>query len=619
MWRRKRTRIGLLPFVLIVTGLLTGTGGCGGPLQSGGGSIEPDVVAGGAGVGSVAPRSVDPTPRSVDPTLFFFTDVTEQCGIRFSRVVTETSRYFMPDVMGSGCALFDFDSDGDLDIYLIQSGPNPASDPYHSGVAESRNRLYRQDVGGIFTDATDESGLGDTGYGMGVAVGDVDNDGHPDLYLTNFGPDRLYRNNRNGTFSEISQSAGIGSPGWGTSASFFDYNRDGWLDLFVVNYVDYNPSQKCTNLDNSGPEYCSPVHYSGGVDRLFRNNGVLDDGAVTFTDVTVEAGIATAAGAGLGIVSADFTGDGYPDVYVANDLGPNFLWINQRDGTFSDEGIERGCAVNGLGEPEASMGIAVGDSEGDGDLDLFVTDLRYEANTLYLNQGRGYFEDATARSGLGPDSVPFTAFGTVWMDLENDGDLDLPIANGRVFRDRVLAGADLGAFWNDYAEPNQLYLNDGKGSYREMTAAAGDFAALPNVARGLATGDLDHDGDLDIVLTAAAGSARVYRNDAPDKGHWLLVRAVDPRLRRDAIGAEVYLDSVSGSQLRVVQSCSSYLSSHDVRCHFGLGTSAEYARITVQWPDGLREEFPGGAADRVMVLSRGSGATIPSVLPGSGG
>ncbi|MEX1228825.1 MAG: CRTAC1 family protein [Planctomycetaceae bacterium] len=547
----------------------------------------------------------------------FFVDVTAELGVDFARNVARPGDFFFPDVMGSGLAIFDYDNDGDLDLYFIQSGPPPGvtSDSSTGQAIDARNRLFRQEPDGAFRDATDESGLGDDGYGMGVAIGDLDNDGDLDVYVTNYGPDRLYQNNGDGTFTDIIAASGINNPRWGTSASFFDYDRDGWLDLFVVNYVDYNTSQSCTSLSRTGDDFCSPIHFPKTADRLFHNNGPQKEGQVTFTDVTVASGIASELGAGLGIVCADFTEDRYPDVYVANDLGPNFLWVNQQDGTFANEAVERGCAFNALGAPEASMGIALGDCDGDGDFDLFVTDLYYEANTLYLNQGQGYFEDATARSGLGPPSVPFTGFGTAWADLDNDGDLDAPVANRRVYRGELLPNAKLDPFWNDYAEANQLFMNDGAGAFEDRSAAAGDFTAEPNVARGLAIADLDSDGGVDVAIGNGAGKSRIYRNEIPGRGHWLSVRAVDPELKRDAIGAEIRVETSDKTLLQIVQPASSYLSSHDVRCHFGLGASLNYERIEVRWPDGLVEEFPGGEGDRNMAVTRGSGAAIDAPRP----
>lgn len=545
----------------------------------------------------------------------FFQDVTDDLGIDFSRVVHQPADFFMPDVMGSGLAVFDYDNDGRLDLYFIQSGAPPGTASTSETTIDSRNRLFRRTSDGSYRDVTDESGLGDRGYGMGAAVADIDNDGDLDIYVTNYGGDRLYANNGDGTFSDVTSAAGINNPRWGTSVSFFDYNRDGWLDIFVVNYVDYNTSQYCTSLSRTGDDFCSPVHFPKTADRLYRNNGPGPDGNVTFTDVTVESGIAAEQGAGLGIVCADFSEDGFPDVYVANDLGPNFLWINQRDGTFINEAVERGCAFNALGVSEASMGIACGNIDGDGDFDLLVTDLYYEANTLYVNQGQGYFEDATSRSGLSPSSVTFTGFGVVFVDLDNDGDLDAPVANGRVYRGEPSSQAKIDPFWNDYAEINLLSFNDGAGYFDDTTALAGDFTSTPNVARGLAMADLDDDGGVDLVVSGAVGPAKIFRNEVAGRGNWLRVRAIDPRYNRDALGAEIRVETDDVPLLQLVQPCSSYLSSNDSRCHFGLRKASGYRRMEIRWPDGLVEEFPGGEGNRDVTVYRGLGREMIETKP----
>ena len=380
-----------------------------------------------------------------------FSEITDIVQLSFVHDPGADGSFFMPEIMGSGGAFFDYDNDTDLDIYLIQAGSH--SNP-GSGEALP-NRLYRQEADGTFADVTAVVGLDDTGYGMGVAVGDIDNDGWRDVYLTNYGLDALYRNEGGERFTNITSRAGISGDEWSASACFCDYDQDGYLDLYVTHYLNYDPKKECIKLDgNRG--YCAPTVFPGASDTLYHNKG---DG--TFTDVSLQAGIRAAAEPGLGVICADFNEDGLPDFYVANDGGANLLWINQGRGTFKDEAFLSGVGLNALGRTEAGMGLAVGDAEGDGDLDLFVSHITNETNTLYRNDGHMNFEDATAASGLAALSLPTTGFGTAFLDFDHDGDLDLAVANGRVERHTPVRGARLSPYWNPYAEPNHLLDNDG--------------------------------------------------------------------------------------------------------------------------------------------------------------
>jgi hypothetical protein len=540
-------------------------------------------------------------------------DITREAGLTFENSAVDAGGpYFMPRQVGSGAALLDFDDDGDLDIYLIQNaGPDPSR----------TNRLFRQDADGKYSDVTVGSGLDVAGYGMGVAAGDVNNDGHVDVLVSEYGAVRMFLNQGVGAspqFVDITQQAGLDNPMWGTSTCFVDYDRDGWLDLVLVNYVNYDPSRWCA--DGSGrQEFCGPDAFPGRVSKLFHNLGPADKegaetgGLVRFADVTIESGLAAHPGPGLGVFCADFDGDRWPDIFVANDGKPNHLFINQRDGTFKEEAATRGIAYNLMGKSEADMGVAMGDVDGDGNFDIFVTHLSVETHTLWLQGPRGMFQDRTATTGLATMAWRATGFGTVMADFDNDGALDIAIANGRVTRasnPNTTAVADLDDFWIPYAERDQLLMNDGQGRFDDVSQANAAFSSQATVSRGLACGDIDGDGGVDLLVTRIAGPAGLYRNVAPGRGHWLMVRAIDPALRRDAYGAEVHVSSGQRRWMRWINPGYSYLCSNDPRAHFGLGTASQVDTIEVVWPDGTMESYPGGAVDRLVVLRRGDGQAV---------
>jgi hypothetical protein len=500
--------------------------------------------------------------------------------------------------MGSGVGLLDFDGDGNLDLYFVNAGDPP--------VGSRGNRLFRQEPDGRFSDVTETSGSGDTGYGMGVAVGDVDNDGDVDLYLSNYGEDRLLRNRGDGTFADATAAAGIKVGGWSSSAAFFDYDLDGFLDLYVTRYVLFDPEIDCH--DPAGrPEFCGPKEFPPARDVLLHNNG---DG--TFTDVSRESGIGSVAAASLGVVCEDWNGDRLPDVFVANDAYANHLWINRGDGTFSDDAMLMGVAYNAQGEPEAGMGVIADDLDGDTLPDLFLTHLRFETNTHYRNLGStAGFRDVTGETGLGPSSRAFTGFGTVALDVELDGDLDLAVVNGRVNRSDPAPEARVGPPWNMYAEPNLFYVRNLAGVFESTVDPVRELVEPVEVSRGLAVGDLDNDGDMDLVVTNTEGAARLLRNDVPRAGRWLLVHAIDPRLGRDAIGAHVTLTVGDRRMARTIRRAYSYLSSSDVRAHFGLGDVDRVDRIEVLWPDGRSESYSNPSIDQELRLVRGTGTEIP--------
>jgi hypothetical protein len=451
-----------------------------------------------------------------------------------------------------------------------------------------------------FTDVTERAGLGGpTAYGMGVAVADYDNDGYPDLYVTNFGPNVLYHNNGNGTFTDVTSKAGVDDERWSTSAAFFDYDRDGYLDLIVVNYIDFTitGNKPCTDAVGAR-DYCAPASYRPLPPRLFHNNR---NG--TFTDVTESAGLFRAFGRGLGVACADFNGDGWLDIYVANDSDANQLWINQGNGTFVDRGVISGTAYNLEGAPEGSMGVAAGDFDNDGDEDIFVTNLRNETHALYVNRGKGDFDDMRRESGLAALTAPFTGFGTGWIDYDNDGNLDLFIANGAVSIVEALRGEPY-----PYHERNQLFHNDGSGRFREVSGEAGPALALSEVSRGVAVGDVDNDGRVDILVSNNDGPTRLLLNDDASARHWLSVRLEGVQDNRMGLGALVGLVRKGQPTLwRRAHTDGSYLSASDARVHFGLGGSPSIDAVVVRWPGGLRESWSDVRADRIVTLRQRSG------------
>ena len=540
------------------------------------------------------PPDEPPLPPQGPP---WFVDVTEAVGLDFVHDAGPVGTYFMPQQVGSGAALFDFNRDGKLDILLLQNG-GPQS--------QSTNRLYRQNDDGTFQDVSADSGLDINGFNMGVAIGDVNNDGWPDVLITQYAGVKLFLNRGNGTFADVTKAAGLSNPAWGTSAAFLDYNRDGWLDLVIVNYVDYDPTWPCTGPSGQ-PDYCAPKTFKGRVTRLFRNCGAA--AGVRFEDVTESSGLSRLAGPGLGVLCADLDGDGWPDILVANDGAPNRLWINGHDGTFAEQAVQRGLATNERGAAQANMGIAYGDLDGDGLLDVFITHLAEETHTLWRQGPRGLFLDRTGASGILQSHWRGTGFGTVLGDFDNDGHLDLAIANGAVFAMAQTTDHSLGPFWSRYGQRNQVFANDGHGRFRDISLANAPFCGKPNVARGLACGDVDRDGGLDLLVTAIGGPARLYRNVAA-RGHWLSIRAVEPAHERDALGSTVEVWAGDRHWVRWLHSAESYLCSSEPRAHVGLGTVTAVDRIEITWPDGSREVFPGCAADQRIELRKGQGKKV---------
>ena len=537
-----------------------------------------------------------PTEHSTAPTSALFTEITDEVGLGQTDFAWPDGTYFLPEIMGPGVGLVDYDGDGDLDILQPRVPPPGRRD------APAPNRLYRQEADGTFVDVTVEAGLGHPGFGQGLAVGDMDGNGHPDVYFANYGRDALYFNNGDGTFAHGAERAGIADDRWSSGATLCDYDRDGDLDLYVVHYLAFDYEGGC-RAPSGIPDYCGPHQFDGVPDTLWRNEG---DGK--FVDVTRAAGIRLADGKrakGMAAVCLDLTGDGFADIYVANDGEANQLWINQGDGTFRDRAVMTGVAVNRHGHPEASMGLAAGDVDADGRVDLFMTHLALEHNTLYLRDRGQWFAERTVESRLSKHDLAFTGFGCALFDLDHDGDLDLAVVNGRVRRDASEAGST-STYWDSYAETNLLLANDGEGRFIDLKGSGGALTSRIEVSRGLAVGDLDRDGDLDLLLSNADNTLRVYRNDAPTAGrHWLAVAA--RTAGRDAIGARVIVRAAGRLWVGAILPGQSYMSSHEPVAHFGLGEIERFELIEVTWPDGSREAFAGSVADRRIVVRQGEG------------
>jgi hypothetical protein len=534
----------------------------------------------------------------------WFADVTDAVGLNFTHDPGPAGTYFMPQVMGSGCA-FIHDKDGTLYIYLLQQG----------GPEGKKNQLFKRLANGTFQDVSAGSGLDIAGYNMGVAVGDVNNDGLPDVVVTQYHGVKLFLNLGGGRFKDITAQANLRNPLWGTSAAFFDYDGDGLLDLIVVNYLDYDKKMECKSPGGTR-EFCGPSKFHDVSSKLFHNCGPRpatvdsEETPVWFEDVSYASGIGQLAGPGLGVVCASLAGTGWQDIFVANDGKPNRLWVNQKDGTFKDQAASRGVGYTSTGDSLSGMGIAIGDVGGSGFFDLFVTHLGTETHTLW-RQGpqRGQFLDQTTSSRFTESRWRGTGFGTIMADFDLDGALDLAIVNGRIIAGGEARNTVLG-FWETYAERNQLFAGDGTGVFRDVSPVNRTFCGRWNVGRGLACADFDNDGAPDLLVTAVGARARLYRNIAPNRGHWLQVRALDPKWQRDAYGAEIRVHAGKRTWLRLIHPAQSYLSSSSPLAFFGLGKTERIDAIEVTWPDppGSRPEiFDGGAVDRPLVLRRGEG------------
>jgi enediyne biosynthesis protein E4 len=522
-----------------------------------------------------------------------FTDVTRALGLDFRNQASHTSKKYLIETMGSGAALFDYDNDGRLDLFLVNGAP--LSDPTPKGRIPQKtgpqywNRLYRQKRDGTFEDVTEEAGLEGWGYGMGVAVGDYDNDGNADLFVTAYGGNRLYHNNGDGTFTDVTEKAGVAGSGWSTSAAWVDLDNDGLLDLIVLRYMEWDFDDLWCGPPKEGfRSYCDPNHFRPATPLVYHNDG---DGH--FTEVSGKIGFSK-AGKGLGIAFADYDRDGRLDVCVANDSMFEFLYRNKGDGTFEEVGLMAGVAVDGDGATYAGMGVDFADYDNDGLPDLLITDLGNQAYALYKNNGDGSFTYATYTSGLADITRPHSGWGFRFMDFDNDGWKDLLIAQGHDMDNVELTTPNL-----RYREPPVLIRNTG-GKFTDISAAAGSVFMEPWVGRGMAVGDIDNDGRLDAVITTNDGAAHILRNETPTRNHWLILKLVGHQSNRDGIGAEVKVTTSKGMQLQTVTTAGSYLSSSDKRVHFGLGAEAVTQRVEIRWPSGILQVIEAVRGDQIL-------------------
>jgi enediyne biosynthesis protein E4 len=522
-----------------------------------------------------------------------FTDITERSGIAFEHAFAPEKRYIVESMAG-GVALIDYDNDGYVDVYFV----NSLTVDLVKANKKTRSALYRNRGDGTFADVTENSGLGDVGFGMGVAVGDYNNDGFDDLYVTCLGPDHLFKSNGNGTFTDVTMKAGVSDPRWSTGAAFVDYDNDGKLDLFVSNYVDFDLKK----LPEFGlgrmcqfkgvPVQCGPRGLPGAGDSLYHNNG---DG--TFTDVSKKAGVADADGYyGLGVICSDFDEDGFVDIFVANDSTPNFLYHNKGDGTFKEIAFTSGTAVNESGREQGCMGVTLGDYDHDGRLDLFITNFDDEYNVLYHNDGRNSFTDVSYRAKLAEVSLPYVGWGTKFFDYDNDGWVDIFVTNGHAYPQR-----------DHYRQRELLHHNNRDGTFSEVGLTSGHALKVERAGRGAAFGDLDNDGDIDIVVNDLDGRPQVLRNDGGNINNSVMIKTVGTKSNRDGIGARVRVVSGDLIQIDEVRSGGSYISQNDLRLHFGLAKRTKIDLIEVRWPNGTVEKISNANTNKVLTIREGKG------------
>ena len=530
-----------------------------------------------------------------------FSDRTRALGIDFRHQRGASAQKHLVETMGSGCALLDYDGDGRLDVLLINGGRTPDSPPF----VPRAHALYRNRGGARLEEVTREAGLDlPAGYGMGVAVSDYDNDGDPDLYLTHFGPNRLYRNNGDGTFSDVTGRAGVAGAEWSTGAAFFDYDRDGAPDLYVVNYLDAtferNPPCEMKGIR----AYCHPRHFAGVPDRLYRN---LGDGR--FGEVSRSSGILNPEGKGLGVLAADFDGDGWVDLYVANDSVRNVLLRNKGDGTFSDVTLLSGTGYNSQAQAEAGMGVDAADYDGDSLLDIFVTNYDLETNALYRYQGNWLFGDERWRSGLARKDRFLLGFGAGFLDFDNDGDRDLLVVNGHVVDNIERIQPDL-----SHPQPDQLFENRG-GRFVEHGPFYRWSSRQPRVGRGAALGDIDNDGDIDVLISNCGAEPTLLINRVGARRNWIQLRLTGTDSSRDAVGTRLTLTTAEGEQSDQITGGGSYLSASDLRAHFGLGEAARVEEIRIRWPSGKEEVLKDIPANRILHVTEGRPSEF-STVPG---
>jgi hypothetical protein len=546
-----------------------------------------------------------PTRQGADASIQVrFTDVRQAAGIHFVQDSTETDQKYYLETMGTGVAWLDYDQDGLMDLFFVQSAATDIYKPPHP----LRCALYHNNGDGTFTDVTAKAGVGGEGhYGQGVAVGDYDNDGFPDLYVTGYGRAILYHNNGDGTFTDVTAKAGVADPGgWSTSAAWFDYDKDGWLDLVVANYINWTPKNNlwCGERRPGYRSYCNPGNYSGQHIKLYHNN---HDG--TFTDVSDISGVGKPEAKGMGVVVADFNNDGWPDIAVANDTWPNFLFLNKRDGTFEDVSLLSGMAASEDGKYEAGMGIDAADVDGDGWQDVYITHLDFELDRLYRNNQDGTFSDDTFPSGIANKAILLSGVAAKFLDYDNDGWDDILQLNGAMLSNIQLYHREV-----SYKEPLLMFRNLGKGKFEKVSEALGPDFMRPIAGRGLATADYDNDGDLDIVTNNRGDVPSLLRNDGGNANHWLTVLLIGTRSNRDGVGASLKLRSGEFVRVEQAKGGMSYMSASDPRIHFGLGKRTRVDSLEITWPSGRVDRLTDVPIDKIIAVKEGAGI-VPRKFP----
>lgn len=541
-----------------------------------------------------------------------FVDVRKAAGITFVQDSTETEEKYYLETMGTGVGFLDYDQDGLMDLYFVQSGATDIYKPAHS----LRSALYHNNGDGTFTDVTEKAGVGGQGhYGQGVAVGDFDNDGYPDLYVTGYGRAILYHNNGDGTFTDVTAKAGVADEGqWSTSAGWFDYDKDGWLDLVVCNYIDWNPKNNlwCGERRPGYRSYCNPNNYRGQKTKLYHNNR---DG--TFTDVSEASGVGRPESKGMGVVLADFNNDGWTDIAIANDTWPNFLFINKHDGTFQDVSLLSGLAASEDGRYEAGMGIDAADVDRDGWQDVYITHLDFELNRLYHNNHDGTFDDDTYPSGIGNKAILLSGVSMKFLDYDNDGWPDILQLNGAMLDNVQLYHGEV-----SYKEPLLMFRNVGKGRFEMVSKSLGADFMKPIAGRGLATADWENNGTIGIATNNRGDSPELLRNEGAAANHWLEVLLIGTRSNRDGVGASLKLTSEGFVQVEQAKGGMGYMSASDPRIHFGLGKRAKIDSLEITWPSGQVDKIANPAIDRIIAVKEGNGIVARKfprvIIPGSG-